>query len=401
MAEQAYQYIIIGGGLAGAAAVTGIRAVDANGSILLLGAETHAPYHRPPLSKQLWTGKTTVEKLPVKKEAYYQDNGVELVLGRKVVGLDAEGHTVADDQGQAYRYGKLLLATGGAPRTLTIPGSGLPGIFYYRTLNHYLALREVVAQAKSALVIGGGFIGAEMAAALQMSGLKVTMIYPDPYLVARVFPEGLGRALQEQYRSRGITIHSEDTPATLMKTSKGMVALTQKGKMASADLVVVGAGITPSVELAEAAGLQVGNGVVVNANLQTSHPDIYAAGDNANFPYAVLGQQMRIEHWDNALNQGKAAGRNMAGADEPFLYMPFFYSDMFEFGFEAVGEVDARLETVADWQKEFDTGVIYYLKDGKVRGAMMCNVWDKVDAARALIQQGAQVTGRELQGAIA
>ena len=164
--------------------------------------------------------------------------------------------------------------------------------------------------------------------------------------------------------------------------------------------MIVGVGVIPEMELAKSGGLEVGNGIVVNEYLETSSPDIYAAGDNAFFPYRALGQPMRIEHWDNALNQGKWAGRNMAGAHEPFTYQPYFFSDLFEFGYEATGEVDSRLETFADWQKENDTGVIYYLRDGKVRGVMMCNVWDKVETARELIRKGERMTPEKLRGLI-
>jgi len=165
-------------------------------------------------------------------------------------------------------------------------------------------------------------------------------------------------------------------------------------------MVIAGIGIAPALELPRTAGLLTANGVIVNEYLEASLPGIYAAGDIAFFPYQALGKQTRVEHWDNALNQGKWAGRNMAGAREPYTYMPYFFSDLFEFGYEAVGEVDARLETFADWQKENDTGVIYYLKDNKVRGAMMCNVWDKVEAARELIRNAENVTPADLRGAI-
>ncbi len=189
-------------------------------------------------------------------------------------------------------------------------------------------------------------------------------------------------------------------PASLTRKGNTFITQTERGEQIESDLVVIGIGIVPAVELAEGAGLETGNGIVVNEYLQTSHADIYAAGDNALFPYQALGQQMRIEHWDNALNQGKWAGRNMAGAREPFTYMPYFYSDLFEFGYEAVGDVNTELDTFADWQKENDTGVIYYLKDGKVRGAMMCNVWGKLDAARDLIRKGERMTSDDLRGAI-
>jgi NADPH-dependent 2,4-dienoyl-CoA reductase/sulfur reductase-like enzyme len=165
-------------------------------------------------------------------------------------------------------------------------------------------------------------------------------------------------------------------------------------------MVIVGVGIAPDVALARDAGLETANGIVVDGYLRTSGPDVFAAGDNAFFPYQALGITTRVEHWDNALNQGKQAGRNMAGANQPYDYMPYFFSDLFEFGFEAVGEVDAQHETVLDWQKENDTGVIYYLKDGRVRGAMMCNVWDKVPVARELIKKGEQISKDALRGLI-
>jgi NADPH-dependent 2,4-dienoyl-CoA reductase/sulfur reductase-like enzyme len=249
-------------------------------------------------------------------------------------------------------------------------------------------------------VIGGGFIGSEIAASLAMNKVKVTMVFPEAYLCSRVFPKSLGFALQNSYIGRGVGILSGDRPVSFEKEGERFVTATEKGARIESDLLIVGIGIVPATGLAEEAGLRTGNGVVVDEFLRTSHPDIYAAGDNAFFPYQALGRAMRVEHCDNALNQGKQAGRNMAGAEEPFTYMPYFFSDLFEFGYEAVGEVSAELETFTDWQKENDTGVVYYLKDGRVRGVMMCNVWDKVDAARDLIRKGDRATPENLRGVI-
>lgn len=400
MSEQSYTYVIVGGGLAAASAVQGIRERDKKESVLLIGGEEHLPYDRPPLSKKLWFGKKKVEEIFVHGQEFYDQNGVELALNTKAVALDADQKVVTDHKGKTYRYEKLLLATGGTPRALPIPGGDLDGLYYYRYLDDYLRMRGEAAAGKSAVVIGGGFIGSEMAAALNVNELEVTMVFPESYLARRVFPDYLGQAVQQRYLERGVKILTGDVPTFLTKKGSTFITQTQDGKQIESDLVVVGIGIVPAIELAEGAGLETGNGIVVNEYLQTSHPDIYAAGDNALFPYQALGQQMRIEHWDNALNQGKWAGRNMAGAHEPFTYMPYFYADLFEFGYEAVGDVNAELDTFADWQKENDTGVIYYLKDGKVRGAMMCNVWGKLDAARELIQKGEHVTPEDLRGAI-
>jgi 3-phenylpropionate/trans-cinnamate dioxygenase ferredoxin reductase subunit len=400
MADQPFMYIIVGGGLAGTSAIEGIRELDKKGSILLIAGEKHPPYDRPPLSKKLWFGKKKVEEIFLHDEKFYDQNGVTMKTGTMVTSLDATKNILVDHQNNTYGFKKLLLATGGFPRTLPIPGGNLEGICYYRYIDDYLRIRQEASAGKSAVVIGGGFIGSEIAAALNINKVEVTMIFPDPYLVNRVFPEYLGRAIQDQYRSRGVKIFSNEQPSVFSKNANKFTTYTLSGKKIESDIVIVGIGIAPYLDIARNAGLQTADGIIVDEYLGTSLPDIYAAGDNAFFPYQVLGKQTRIEHWDNALNQGKWAGRNMAGARAPFTYMPYFFSDLFEFGYEAVGEVDARLDTFADWQKENDTGVIYYLKDGRVRGAMMCNVWEKVEAARTLIKKGETVTPEKLRGAI-
>lgn len=395
------KYLIVGGGLAGEAAVEGIRERDSAGSITLVGTDPDLPYDRPPLSKKLWTGGQSEAEVTLHPAEFYQDRGVELRLGRTIASLDRRQQMARDDQGGEYRFEKLLLASGGTPKRLRIAGGELPGIFYYRTLADYRRARGLAAAGKTAVVIGGGFIGSEMAAALAQNGLKVTMVFPEAYLVSRVFPPGLGRALNAAYQAKGVRLLTGDVPAMIEAQGAGFRVRTRAGETLSADLLIAGLGIAPNLELPKAAGLAVGDGVIVNERLETSDPNIFAAGDLAYFPEAVLGPR-RIEHWDNAVTQGRHAGGNMAGADQPFTSLPFFYSDLFEFGYEAVGEVDSRLETWADWQEEHTTGVIYYLAAGRVRGAMMCNVWEKVDAARELIRAQKPVkAGAELRGAIA
>jgi NADPH-dependent 2,4-dienoyl-CoA reductase/sulfur reductase-like enzyme len=399
MPQDSFAYVLVGGGLAGAAAVEGIRERDAAGSILLIGSEAHLPYDRPPLSKQLWFGKSKVEEIFLHDQEFYDRQGVTVVRGARAARLDPGEKTLIDAAGTSYRFGKLLLATGVVPRKLAIPGGDLEGVCYFRTLDDYRRIQSQTAEAKSALIVGGGFIGSELAAALNVT-LDVTMVFPAATICNRVFPKSVGQAIQRHYRERGVYILDSDMPVSIRKDESGYITQTTGGKTIESDLVIVGVGTLPAAELAQQAGLATGDGIVVDEYLQTSHPDIYAAGDVANFPYAALGRSVRIEHWDNALNQGKTAGRNMAGARDLFTYQPYFFSDLFEFGYEATGEVSTKLETYADWKKENETGVIYYLADDKVRGVMMCNVWDRMDAARELIRKGERVSPEELRGRI-
>lgn len=407
MADHYCDYLIIGAGLTGASAIEGIRELDPNRPITMIGAENHLSYNRPPLSKKLWFGKKKVEDIFVHDQAFYDRSGVTLVQGRTAASLDARRKEVRDDTDTTWRYGKLLLATGGEPRQLAIPGGNLEGVFSLRTLDDYLRIRKYAVEGSSALIIGGGFIGSEIAAALAVNKVNVTMVFPDPYLVRRVFPEHLGMAIQARYEERGVRIVAGDESVAIAPQRGRLVTTTRRGQTIQSDFVVAGIGVTPAVSLARQAGLTtprpnaaVDGGITVNAFLQTSDPDIYAAGDNAWWYSPDLRQSLRLEHWDNARSQGKWAGRNMAGAGEVFTYLPYFFSDLFEFGYEAVGRISGKLETYADWKKENDTGVVYYLDNGKVAGVMMCNVWNKVSLARELIRKEVVAAPEKLRGAI-
>jgi 3-phenylpropionate/trans-cinnamate dioxygenase ferredoxin reductase component len=400
MAVQTYKYIIVGAGLAGASAAKEIRQNNKDASILLVGSETALAYHRPPLSKKLWFGQKKLEDIFVYSQQYYDSNAIQVLTGTKIAAVDASTKMLTDSSGKNYFFEKLLLATGGEPRQLPIPGGSLEDICYFRNIDDYTRLKAQATEGKSATVIGGGFIGSEIAAALNVNKVNVTMIFSAAYLCDRVFPNYLGTVMKQHYIDRGIKILSGHRPVSISKQAGRFVTTTDKGQKIESDMLIAGIGIVPEVKVAQSAGLLVENGIVVNEYLQTSHPDIYAAGDNAQFQYQALGRQMRVEHWDNALNQGKTAGRNMAGVREQYTYMPYFFSDLFEFGYEAVGQVESSLETFADWQKENDTGVIYYLKDHTVCGVMLCNVWEKVGMARDLIRKKQQVSPESLQGAV-
>lgn len=395
-----YRYIIVGGGLAGASAIKGMRELDKDGGILLIGAERHRPYDRPHLSKKLWLGKKKVEDIFIDPQDFYGMNGVETLFGAKAASLDAKTREVRDDSGNVYGYEKLLLATGGVPRKLAIPGGDIKEVCYYRSLDDYNFLRERARPGSSVIIVGGGFIGSELAAALNQNQVSVTMLFPSAYLCSRVLPESLGHAVQDDFIKRGIKVFAKTTPASFEYKGGRFVVRTSDHRVFEADTLVVGAGVSPSVELAESAGIITGDGIDVDSKLRTSDERVYAAGDCAYFPYKELGRKMRVEHWDNALSQGLVAGENMAGAQKEYDHMPYFFSDLFDFGYEAVGEVSSSLEVAYDWQEENKKGVIYYMKEGKVRGVMLCNVWDKVEEARALIRKKEIVKPEDLKGKI-
>ncbi|HEV8202144.1 MAG TPA: FAD/NAD(P)-binding oxidoreductase [Candidatus Polarisedimenticolia bacterium] len=389
------KYLIIGGGMAGDAAVHGIREVDPDGSITVIGAEAHPAYDRPPLSKALWKGKP-LEKIWRDQE----DKGVTYHRGRRAMAIDARNKRVTDDEGKVHGFERLLIAMGATPRRLAFGGDP---VIHYRTLDDYRRLRALTESSRRFAVIGGGFIGSEIAAALAMNGREVVLVFPDDGLSARVFPADLSRAMREFYREKGIDVRSGTSVVGLEAAGITSVltlhdARAGQEKTIEVDGVVAGIGVRPNVELAQAAGLQTENGIRVDASLRTTHPDIFAAGDVASFHNPALDTWMRVEHEDNANTMGRLAGRSMAGEAVSYDHLPSFYSDLFDRGYEAVGDLDPRLETVADWKDPFREGVVYYLRGGRVRGVLLWNVWEQVDNARRLIGQPGPFDAKTLKG---
>ncbi|HEV8362952.1 MAG TPA: FAD/NAD(P)-binding oxidoreductase [Gemmatimonadaceae bacterium] len=385
-----YAYLIIGGGMAADAAARGVRDLDAKGSIGIIGAELDPPYARPPLSKALWKGEPLESVWRNTSEV-----GVTLHVGRRATSLDLTAKRVVDDRGTAYTFGKLLLATGGTPRRLPLGGDN---VIYFRTIEDYRRLRALADQRKTFAVIGGGFIGSEVAAALAIQGCRVTMLFPEVGIGARIFPPDLASSLVSYYREKGVDARPEQRVTGLSESGSQTLVETASSFRVTVDAVIAGIGITPNVDLARAAGLEVDDGIVVDEHLTTSYRDVFAAGDVVNFTAPQLGKRIRVEHEDNALSMGRAAGRAMAGDRTPYTHLPFFYSDLFERGYEAVGEMDPHGETVADWKQEFLEGVVYYLAGGRVRGVVLWNVWGQVDAARALIAEPGPFTTQDLKG---
>ena len=388
-----FPYMIIGGGMTGAAAANAIRELDDTGTIGLISAEPDPPYDRPPLSKKLWDGKKQIEEVYVPLPG-----NVQPFFGRRVRAIDPAARAVTLDDGAGHSYGRLLLATGGDPRRLPFGGDH---VNYYRTLADYRALRADAERGASFVVIGGGFIGSEVAASLRKQGNAVTLVFPEAGICDRVFPARMASHLVDFYREKGVEMLGQSKVTGIEGGEGGATVTLGDGRQLAADRVVAGIGIVPDVELARAAGLAVDNGILVDENLQTTGAGIYAAGDVANYPDAVLGLRRRVEHADAARAMGRAAGRNMAGAGEPYHYLPMFYSDLFELGYEAVGQCDSRLEIIEDWQEEFKKGVLYYMQDGRVRGVLMVDIWEKVDEARGLIEGGETHNATTLRGRIA
>jgi len=387
-----YKYLIIGGGLAGDGTTKGIRELDPEGSIGMISMEPDPPYMRPNLSKDLWKGG------PEEKIWRKTEERAELHLGRKAVQLDPAKKSVTDNEGEAYTYDKLLLATGGTPNHLPF-GNG--NIIYYRNFRHYKQLRALTEKGDQFVVIGGSFIGSELAAALTIVGKKVTMILREDAISDHIFPKDLSNFLNDYYRQKGVEVVTDESVASVQKEGDHITVRTGSGRAFEAEGVVAGIGIHPNLDLAKEAGINVDNGIVVNERLETSAPDIYAAGDAANFFHSGLEKRTRVEHEDNAVQMGKVAGRNMAGAGEAYTHVPMFYSDLFELGYEAVGEMNSKMETISDWQEEpFKKGVVYYMEDGRVRGVLLWNVWKKVEEARALMKDKGPFKEKDLKGKI-
>lgn len=384
-----FKYVVVGGGMTGHAAAQGIRSVDASGSLALIGEEPVAPYVRPPLTKGLWTGQEegSIWLPPVE--------GIDLRTGARVVAIDRAARRVGLEGGESVGYERLLLATGGAPRRLPFGGDG---VVYFRTVADFRRV-QALPVGKHVAVVGGGFIGSELAAGLATAGYGVTLVFPEDGICARLLPPDLAVHLNGYYAERDVEVRAGERVTGLVARGAGFTLRTDRAEIRT-DLVVAGLGLVPNDRLAEEAGLAVDDGILVDETLHTSDPAVFAAGDVARFPNPALGHPIRVEHEDNANRMGWEAGRAMAGADVAYRHLPFFYSDLFDLGYEAVGVLDPRLEIVADWKEPYRKGIVYYLADGRVRGVLAWGVFGKMDAARALIAEAGPHQAGKLLGRI-
>lgn len=384
-----YKYLIIGGGMTTSAGIDGIRSIDKEGSICIISDEKYKPYERPPLTKGLWQD-TKMDSIFIEMD----ESNVHLHLNKKATEIDKDNKIVKDSSGKKYKYTKLLIATGATPKTISKPSKR---IIYYRNLQDYKDLRSLTEKYSNFGVIGGGFIGSEIAAALSLNKKKVTMIFLEEGIGGLLFPKELSTHLNSYYKEKGIEIYPKSKVQQITEVDNKIKVKTDTNEF-SFDALVIGIGVNPNIELLQSNGFNVENGVIVNEFLQTSVPDIYAAGDVAKFYSPSLDRMIRVEHEDNAYEQGKVAGKNMAGSKIKYEHLPFFYSDLFDYGYEAIGILDPKLNIIEDWKDEFNKGVVYYLQNEIVVGVLLWNVWDQIEYAGELIANKMKMDKEELTG---
>lgn len=368
-----YEYVIIGGGLAGGRACQGIRREDTTGSLALITAEKHGPYQRPPLSKGYLTGDQDLSKVLLKSDEFYAENQVDLLTGIRATEIRPDAHQVRLEDGRVIGYGKLLLATGGRPRRLSLRGADLGHVYTLRTIEDADAIRHAALPEARALVMGGSFIGSEVAASLAQRGARVVMVFPGSRLLERVAPEELSAFLRRKFESHGVHILPGTTAESLEGDDTIEWAVLSNGESLEFDLAVMGVGIRLNTELAAEAGLALrdeDSSVIVDEFLRTSAPDIYAAGDIAAWPDPTFDRRLRVEHWDVAYNQGMRAGRNMAGPAKPYTVLPYFFSDLFDLSFEVWGDLSAWDQTVQRGTLESRSFAFYYFHDGHLVGVL-------------------------------
>jgi 3-phenylpropionate/trans-cinnamate dioxygenase ferredoxin reductase subunit len=388
-------YVIVGASLAGAKAAEALRAAGFDGPVVLIGAETELPYERPPLSKGYLQGKAERDVIYVHPIQWYQEAGVDLRLGATVTAIDRAAHEVVLGDGSRVGYSKLLLTTGSSPRRLPVPGADLDGVLYLRSVSDSDRIKAVLGSAASIAVIGAGWIGLEVSAAAREAGVAVTVLEAAELPLLRVLGPEVAQVFAGLHRDHDVDLRCGVQVAEI--TGKdGHVAGVRlgDGTVVPADAVIVGIGITPNTELAAAAGLEIDNGITVDAGLRSSDPDIYAAGDVASAFHPVIGKHLRVEHWANALNQPQAAAKAMAGQQTSYDRVPYFFSDQYDLGMEYSGyvEPDGYDEVVFRGDVPGREFVAFWLGDGgRVLAGMNVNVWDVTDAIQALVRSGRPV----------
>ena len=391
--------VIVGASLAGAKAAQTLREEGFDGSIVLIGEEAERPYERPTLSKDFLQGKSERESIYVHPPTWYEEHNVELRLGVAVVGIDREQHEVTMADGEQLGYDKLLLTTGSSPRRLTVPGADLGGVLYLRRVQDSERLKSTLAAAARIVIVGAGWIGLETAAAARAADVEVTVLETAALPLLRVLGREVAQVFADLHRAHGVDLRFGAQLAEITGSDGHADGVRlADGTHVDADAVVVGVGITPNSQLAESAGIEVDNGVLVDASLRSSDPDVYAAGDVANALNPLYGKHIRVEHWANALNQPQAAAKAMLGQSVAYERVPYFYSDQYDLGMEYTGyvEPDAYDQVVFRGDTDGREFIAFWLAEGRVLAGMNVNVWDVTDQIQALVRSGTQVDADEL-----
>lgn len=386
-----FDYLLVGGGMVSAHAAEGIRELDQSGSIAIISSDKDKPYTRPALTKKLWTDEDfTVDDVVFDT---IEETRATFVPQTDVISIDKENQTVTTDKGDTYAYKKLLLATGGEPQRIEGPEDDR--VFAFRTLENYKNLRTLAGKGKHAIVVGGSYIGTELAANLKLNETDVTFIYPQEKLSGNRFPEELALEYENRYREHGITLMSGTRAESYSISGDKLVVTLDNGQTVEGDILVLGLGVEPRLSLAKEAGLDVEDGVIADEYLRTSDPHIYAAGDIVSYPDTILGRT-RIEHVDHARQSGTQVGRIMAGSNVPYTHTPYFYSDVFDISWEAIGTLDPELDYMID---KVDGGkVVYFLENDKPVGVITWNIEADLDEVREVLKN--QPPSSELKGRI-
>jgi 3-phenylpropionate/trans-cinnamate dioxygenase ferredoxin reductase subunit len=383
--------VIVGASLAGAKAAETLREEGFDGRVVLLGAEPHRPYERPPLSKDYVRGETQRDGAFVHEEGFYAEKDIELRTSTTVRALDLNAREVELEGGERVGFSKLLLAPGAEPRRLKLPGADLDGVHYLRTFENSDAIREAIERGGRAVVIGAGWIGSEVAASARTKGADVTLVEQLSVPLERVLGTEVGEVYAAIHRDHGVELLGGTGVEAIEGDGRAERVTLENGRRIDCDFVVIGVGVAPRTALAEAAGLEVDDGVIVDEYLQTAAEGVFAAGDVARAKHPFFERRLRVEHWHNALEQGPAAARNMVGRNEPYERIPYFFSDQYDVGMEYAGHATEWDEVVFRGDVDGREFIAFWLKDGRVLAGMNVNVWDVTEDIQALIRSRAQV----------
>ena len=393
--------VILGGGMvAGYAAKQMVELGLPSGELAILSADNAVPYERPPLSKGFLAGKDSEDAIKISPENFYEQHGIELRLACEVTALDVKRKKLILKAGDEFGFQKLVIATGARPRALNTPGSQLQNLLYLRSLNDSKRIRDAAQSAKRAVVIGGGFIGMEVAAVLAQKGTEVTMVLNDDRIWKRLFTAEMSNFFEQYYAARKVRILKSSSVKELQGDTTVRSAVLNNGETIQCDLVVAGIGVEPVVDLASSGGLDVNNGIVVNEYLQTKDPDIFAAGDVANYHDVLFGKRRRVEHWDNAVSQGQHCARSLMGEAAPFKHVPYFFSDVFDLSYEYWGDTDGADQIVHRGDMTSNSFSVWWLREERVRAAFVMNRPDEErNSAPQWIESAQRVSATRLADA--